>query len=231
LKTPLARSGRRRRWDADGVKKRELSPLYDAYDRYIRDRSRDRRAQQSNRKRHPGARGPAITLLWPGGTITTGATWEEIEDQERGGWNPSDPAEYRQVMKRRAKLWSGKNLPITATTTPQALFEMLADARCLVVAPSQPEGEGAIRRLRDREWATPYAGIHVFRGDTDFWKIYSEAGHYGHRGIRSVKDASRWAKIFTLPQYQLPLPAPPWLASMATEMTERGVPTRVTAWP
>jgi hypothetical protein len=187
-----------------GVKRAEILRLYDVFERYMRAQSRERRAgNQAQADPRPGAGDPIITLLWPSGDLQSARTWDELESQLRGGWNPSDPVEFRAAMRRRAKIWFGATVPERPMTSEEFL-RALADARLFALTPECPEGEDAIRRLRDGEWATPYAGIQVFRGGADFWKIYSEAGHYGHKGLRTVEDALRWAKIFAQPQYQRP---------------------------
>lgn len=51
-------------------------------------------------------------VIWGNGTITTGRTWEEIEDTIRDKqWDKyPDELEFREEMARRAMVWSGTTL-------------------------------------------------------------------------------------------------------------------------
>jgi hypothetical protein len=75
-----------------------------------------------------------IELLWPDGTVTTGATWTEVEDAVRAAqWRPfKSRREFRREMRRRALVWSGEK-PKAARGTPRQFLQSLADAGMFMI--------------------------------------------------------------------------------------------------
>jgi hypothetical protein len=75
-----------------------------------------------------------IELLWPDGSITAGATWEDVEAAIRSEqWHSFDSLEdFRSEMCRRAGIWSGI-APNPDAANSQTLIQSLADAEMFMI--------------------------------------------------------------------------------------------------
>ncbi len=85
-----------------------------------------------------------ITLLWPDGSMTTGKTWTELESAVRAAqWQPyKSRREFRQDMRRRAHLWSGKPVTAKLGRSSKAFLTSLADAGLMMIVVDDPDTEG-----------------------------------------------------------------------------------------
>lgn len=75
-----------------------------------------------------------ITLLWPDGKITTGATWEDVEDAVRAAqWHTfKTRREFRREMRRRAEVWSGEK-PRRGARTSEAFMRSIGELGLFMV--------------------------------------------------------------------------------------------------
>jgi hypothetical protein len=71
-----------------------------------------------------------IELLWPDGTLTTGASWREVEDAVRAQqWHTFRTRRaFRAEMRRRAEIWSGRSVAPGREASSRAFLRQLADA-------------------------------------------------------------------------------------------------------
>lgn len=79
------------------------------------------------------------TVLFRDGSMLSGKTWKDLERSLReDAWNPSNKADFREEMARRAWNWSGYHLLEDGKSAE--LFAQLEEARlCIIV--EDPEEE------------------------------------------------------------------------------------------
>lgn len=76
-----------------------------------------------------------INLIWPDGSIVTGANYRELEDALRASqWHTFETRrEFRHEMRRRAALYTGK--PIEAVgrqSSKQFIFSLVHSGVCML---------------------------------------------------------------------------------------------------
>lgn len=87
-----------------------------------------------------------LNLIWPDGTIVTGRTFAELEDALRASqWTAyKTRREFRQELRRRAAVWSGRRGKPVIYQTPKAfIYHLVNSGMCMleVVNPNDvPEG-------------------------------------------------------------------------------------------
>lgn len=71
-----------------------------------------------------------INLIWPDGSIVSGATFAEVEEALRATqWHTfKSRREFRREMRSRAALWSGRTNKPVLYQTPKAFIYSLVNA-------------------------------------------------------------------------------------------------------
>lgn len=80
-----------------------------------------------------------ITLLWPDGAITTGATYREVEDAIRAEqWSPYGTRfTFRRAMAKRAGIWSATRVGVLGSS--RRFINSLADAEMFMIVEAGDE--------------------------------------------------------------------------------------------
>jgi hypothetical protein len=76
-----------------------------------------------------------LELIWPDGSIITGANFSELEDALRASqWHDYKTRRaFRQEMRRRAQLWTGrKPKPIQFQTSKQFIYHLVNSGMCML---------------------------------------------------------------------------------------------------
>ncbi len=77
-----------------------------------------------------------ISLIWPDGSIVTGSSFAEVEEQLRATqWSTySTRRAFRREMRRRAALWSGRNVskPIAWQTPKGFIYTLVNSGMCMI---------------------------------------------------------------------------------------------------
>jgi hypothetical protein len=72
------------------------------------------------------------TVTWTNGTIDSAADWQTLLDQVRATqWHAYDERKFREVMGRRARMWSGTKINIDGTA--EQFMRELSYARMLTI--------------------------------------------------------------------------------------------------
>lgn len=76
-----------------------------------------------------------INLIWPDGSIVSGATFAEVEEALRASqWRtyPNRRA-FRREMRRRAEAWSGRrNKPVLYQTPKAFIYSLVHADLCMI---------------------------------------------------------------------------------------------------
>jgi hypothetical protein len=85
----------------------------------------------------------SIEILWHNGHRTTGSTWREVEAAIRSAqWQPySTRREFREDMRRRAQVWSGR-CPRNARGSSKRFLTALADSGMFMLHTNEKENVG-----------------------------------------------------------------------------------------
>lgn len=76
-----------------------------------------------------------LNLIWPDGSIVSGATFAELEDALRASqWHTyKTRREFRRELRRRAELWSGrKSKPIPYQTPKAFIYHLVNSGMCML---------------------------------------------------------------------------------------------------
>lgn len=76
-----------------------------------------------------------LNLIFPDGTIVTGKTYAELETALRAGqWRTyASRREFRQEMRKRAALWSGRrHKPVLYQTSKAFIYSLLDAEMCFL---------------------------------------------------------------------------------------------------
>lgn len=77
-----------------------------------------------------------ISLIWPDGSIVTGASYAEVEDALRATqWHTyRSRREFRREMRRRAALWAGQRVskPIAWQTSKGFIMTLVNAGMCML---------------------------------------------------------------------------------------------------
>ena len=76
-----------------------------------------------------------INLIWPDGTIISGRSFAEVEEALRASqWHTfGSRREFRQEMRRRAEIWSGRRTKPVLYQTPRAfIYHLVASGMCMI---------------------------------------------------------------------------------------------------
>jgi hypothetical protein len=84
-----------------------------------------------------------ITAIWHNGTITTGETWRELEDNiRRAQWTSfKSRQEFREEMRLRAKTWSGLKPQPMYPQTSQGFLRSLETSGMFLITVETESGE------------------------------------------------------------------------------------------
>jgi hypothetical protein len=77
----------------------------------------------------------AYNLIFPDGTIVTGKSFSELEDALRASqWHTyKSRREFRQEMRHRAALWSGRTpKPVGYQTSKAFIYSLINSGMCLI---------------------------------------------------------------------------------------------------
>lgn len=76
-----------------------------------------------------------LNLIWPDGTIVTGRTFAELEDALRASqWHTyKTRREFRQELRKRAAIWSGRKPKPVIYQTPKAfIYHLINSGMCML---------------------------------------------------------------------------------------------------
>jgi hypothetical protein len=76
-----------------------------------------------------------INLIWPDGSIVSGATFAEVEEALRASqWHTfKTRREFRREMRRRAELWSGRtSKPVLYQTPKSFIYQLVHSGMCML---------------------------------------------------------------------------------------------------
>jgi hypothetical protein len=77
-----------------------------------------------------------ISLIWPDGSIVTGSSYAEVEEALRASqWNTyRTRREFRREMRRRAVLWTGRDVskPIAWQTSKGFIMTLVDSGMCML---------------------------------------------------------------------------------------------------
>lgn len=83
-----------------------------------------------------------INLIFPDGSIVSGATFAEVEEALRASqWHTFETRrEFRGEMRRRAAIWSGRSSKPVIYQTPKAfIYSLVNSGMCMLeVTPDKP---------------------------------------------------------------------------------------------
>jgi hypothetical protein len=76
-----------------------------------------------------------LNLIWPDGSIVTGATFRELEDALRASqWHTFETRrEFRHELRRRAAIYSGKPMEkVRRQSSKQFIFSLVHSGVCML---------------------------------------------------------------------------------------------------
>lgn len=82
-----------------------------------------------------------LNLIFPDGSIVTGATFEELEAALRASqWDTyTTRRAFRREMRRRAQLWTGRRQKPVLYQTPKAfIYQLVHSGMCMLEDTNQP---------------------------------------------------------------------------------------------
>lgn len=82
-----------------------------------------------------------ITTIWPDGTLITGPSWRDLEEQLRSRqWQRYSVGQLRREMRRRAEIWSGEGTQVRVSSARDLFRDLEA---CGMIRVEIEEGDDA----------------------------------------------------------------------------------------